>query len=312
MLKTLYEEIGAAPARRRRRRRADSADAAAARRRRRAARATIRPTATFRVAHAAQQGRARRRRPGMSSSISTDSGLDYAVGDAFGVFPTNDPALVEAVIAALGAPPDLPIGGRTLREVLTDGVSLVARAGHAVPAHLLPHRRRAAAEGEGAGGGRGSRRRRGDARRAGGAGEISRRAARSGSLRRGARAAAAAALFDLVVAQGASRPRVAHRRRGALRRSAGRTRLGVASTFLAERVAAGRHAPGLCAEGAWLRPAGRSGDADHHGRPRHRRRAVPRLPARAHGDQGAGPQLAVLRPSAPRHATSSTRTSSPA
>jgi len=36
----------------------------------------------------------------------------------------NDPALVEAVIKALDAPPDFPIGGRTLREVLTDGVSL--------------------------------------------------------------------------------------------------------------------------------------------------------------------------------------------
>src|SRR5262249_37235148 len=50
--------------------------------------------------------------------------LDYAVGDAFGLFPANDPALVEAVIKALDAPPDFPIGGRTLREVLTDGVSL--------------------------------------------------------------------------------------------------------------------------------------------------------------------------------------------
>ena len=51
-------------------------------------------------------------------------GLDYNVGDAFGLFPVNDAGLVEAVIKALGAPPDFPIGGRTLREVLTDGVSL--------------------------------------------------------------------------------------------------------------------------------------------------------------------------------------------
>ena len=53
-----------------------------------------------------------------------ESGLDYTVGDSFGVYPANDPALVEAVIAALEAPADFPIGGRTLREVLTDGVSL--------------------------------------------------------------------------------------------------------------------------------------------------------------------------------------------
>jgi sulfite reductase (NADPH) flavoprotein alpha-component len=50
--------------------------------------------------------------------------LNYSVGDSFGLFPANDPALVDAVIKALGAPADFPIGGRTLREVLLDGVSL--------------------------------------------------------------------------------------------------------------------------------------------------------------------------------------------
>ena len=54
----------------------------------------------------------------------TASGLDYTVGDAFGIYPTNDPALVDAVLRALDAPPDFPIGGRALREVLTDSVSL--------------------------------------------------------------------------------------------------------------------------------------------------------------------------------------------
>jgi len=56
----------------------------------------------------------------------TGSGIEYAVGDAFGIFPANDPALVDAVIAALEAPPDFPIGGRGLRDVLIDGVSLGA------------------------------------------------------------------------------------------------------------------------------------------------------------------------------------------
>src|SRR3954469_724846 len=50
--------------------------------------------------------------------------IDYTVGDSFGLFPTNDPALVDAVLRALDAPPDFPIGGRTLRAVLTDRVSL--------------------------------------------------------------------------------------------------------------------------------------------------------------------------------------------
>ncbi len=56
----------------------------------------------------------------------TQSDLDYAVGDSFGVMPTNDPTLVEAVFKALDAPPDFPIGGRTLRQVLTHDVSLGA------------------------------------------------------------------------------------------------------------------------------------------------------------------------------------------
>ncbi len=54
----------------------------------------------------------------------TGSGIDYAVGDAFGIFPTNDPALIDALLAALDAPRDFPIGGRALRNVLIDGVSL--------------------------------------------------------------------------------------------------------------------------------------------------------------------------------------------
>jgi sulfite reductase (NADPH) flavoprotein alpha-component len=50
--------------------------------------------------------------------------LDYVVGDSFGIFPANDPELVTAVLAAIDAPPDFPILDQTLREVLTDGVSL--------------------------------------------------------------------------------------------------------------------------------------------------------------------------------------------
>ena len=56
--------------------------------------------------------------------VLTECGLEYTVGDAVGVSPRNDPGLVEAVLKALDAPADFPIGGRTLRAVLTDGVSL--------------------------------------------------------------------------------------------------------------------------------------------------------------------------------------------
>lgn len=54
----------------------------------------------------------------------TGSGIEYTVGDAFGLFPHNDPGLVAEVIKALGAQPDHDVGGRTLRQVLTDSVSL--------------------------------------------------------------------------------------------------------------------------------------------------------------------------------------------
>jgi sulfite reductase (NADPH) flavoprotein alpha-component len=52
------------------------------------------------------------------------TGISYTVGDSFGIYPTNDAALVDAVIAAIHAPPDFPIAGRSLRDVLTDSVSL--------------------------------------------------------------------------------------------------------------------------------------------------------------------------------------------
>jgi sulfite reductase (NADPH) flavoprotein alpha-component len=54
----------------------------------------------------------------------SESGIDYIVGDAFGLFPQNDPGLADAIIKALDAPAEFPIGERTLREVLIDGVAL--------------------------------------------------------------------------------------------------------------------------------------------------------------------------------------------
>jgi sulfite reductase (NADPH) flavoprotein alpha-component len=53
-----------------------------------------------------------------------DSGITYSVGDSLGIVPSNHPALVDAVIAAIGAPPDFPIADRSLREVLGDDSSL--------------------------------------------------------------------------------------------------------------------------------------------------------------------------------------------
>lgn len=54
----------------------------------------------------------------------TDSGLDYEPGDSLGLFPENDPGLVDAILSAIGAPPDFPIGDKTLREALLKDTAL--------------------------------------------------------------------------------------------------------------------------------------------------------------------------------------------
>jgi len=121
MLKTLYAEFGAIPAT------AKSAAAVPTP----AADAAAAPAPTRdNPAEATFLSRTRLNKPGSQKEtwhIDIDlaqSGIDYAVGDSFGVFPHNEPALVYAVLAALGAPPDFPIAGRPLRDVLTDSVSL--------------------------------------------------------------------------------------------------------------------------------------------------------------------------------------------
>ncbi|MBI5265013.1 MAG: sulfite reductase subunit alpha [Bradyrhizobium sp.] len=52
------------------------------------------------------------------------SGLDYVVGDSFGVFARNDLGLVDQVIALLGASHTTEVNGKTLRQALTEDVSL--------------------------------------------------------------------------------------------------------------------------------------------------------------------------------------------
>jgi sulfite reductase (NADPH) flavoprotein alpha-component len=51
-------------------------------------------------------------------------GLDYEVGDSFGIFARNELGHVDQIIALLGASHTTAVRGRTLREVLTDEVSL--------------------------------------------------------------------------------------------------------------------------------------------------------------------------------------------
>jgi sulfite reductase (NADPH) flavoprotein alpha-component len=52
------------------------------------------------------------------------TGLDYMVGDSFGIFPKNDPALVDLILKAMDAAADAPVNGKSLREALIEDVSL--------------------------------------------------------------------------------------------------------------------------------------------------------------------------------------------
>ncbi len=54
----------------------------------------------------------------------SECGLDYIVGDAFGIVAQNDARLADAVIALLGARPDAEIGGKPLREKLMEDCAL--------------------------------------------------------------------------------------------------------------------------------------------------------------------------------------------
>ncbi|MHB8271011.1 sulfite reductase subunit alpha [Bradyrhizobium sp.] len=51
-------------------------------------------------------------------------GLDYVVGDSFGIFARNDLGHVDQIIALLGASHTTEVRGKTLREALQDDVSL--------------------------------------------------------------------------------------------------------------------------------------------------------------------------------------------
>ncbi|MCC0807299.1 sulfite reductase subunit alpha [Methylobacterium sp. W2] len=54
----------------------------------------------------------------------TGTPIEYVVGDSLGLFPSNPPALVDAVIAELGARPERIIGGQTLRNRLIKDYAL--------------------------------------------------------------------------------------------------------------------------------------------------------------------------------------------
>jgi sulfite reductase (NADPH) flavoprotein alpha-component len=54
----------------------------------------------------------------------SESGIDYEVGDSFGIFAKNDLGLVDQLIAMLGAAHTTPVRDRTLRQVLHEEMDL--------------------------------------------------------------------------------------------------------------------------------------------------------------------------------------------
>jgi sulfite reductase (NADPH) flavoprotein alpha-component len=52
------------------------------------------------------------------------SGLSYAPGDSFGLYASNNPGLADAVLGAMRAPPDFPVGGKTFRQALIEDYAL--------------------------------------------------------------------------------------------------------------------------------------------------------------------------------------------
>ena len=125
MLKTLYQEFGAEPAVA-----PKVAEHPAPKAAPKSAPATPARVSRDKPTEATFLSRTRLNKPGSDKEtwhIEFDlagSSIEYAVGDSFGLFPSNDPGLVDAIITALRAPPDFPIGGRPFRDVLLDSVSL--------------------------------------------------------------------------------------------------------------------------------------------------------------------------------------------
>ena len=117
MLKRLLEETPAAPASPRRRSRRPS------RRPPSPARATppSMPSSAWRRASTA---RARRRTRATSCSTSPAAGSATRRATASASIPRNDPALADAVRAALRVPPDFPVGGKPIRDALIEDYAL--------------------------------------------------------------------------------------------------------------------------------------------------------------------------------------------
>ena len=225
----------------------------------------------------------------------SQSGVSYVVGDSFGVFPKNNQGLVDQIIAMLGASHMTEIDGKTLRQVLREDVDLglapdsLFELFSYISGGKSREKARALAKGEDPDG---------DAAQL----DVLAVLHKFPNVRPHPEA--------FVDALSPLQPRLysisssPNLNLGGLSLTVDavryqinkRKRTGVASTWLADAVEPGEALKVYVPEGAQLRPAGGPGDARHHGGARHRRGALPGLPAGAQGLEGARQELAVLRP----------------
>ena len=123
MLKALHEELDKAPAARRQRRRRSAAGGARGRRREPGRSRDNPAPANFLSRRLLNKQGSEKETWHIDFDLS-GCGLDYVVGDSFGIFASNDLGHVDQIIALLGASHTTEVRGKTLREVLIDDVSL--------------------------------------------------------------------------------------------------------------------------------------------------------------------------------------------
>ena len=229
------------------------------------------------------------------------SGLKYETGDSLGVFPDNDPALVEEILAALGATGEETVPGNDGAPVpLRQALRGITRSPSPPSSSSKPSRR---------------------ARKA----RRSLRELLADPLRKDdvAKYTYGMEVIDFLLTHPSihftpeefvkllrklqprlysissspkAHPEEVHLTIATVRyESHGRQRKGVASTFLAERAAQPVPVPLFFHSAKHFRLPEDRVAAGHHGRAGHGHRAVPRVPAGAPGDRRDGQELAVLR-----------------
>ena len=227
------------------------------------------------------------------------AGLDYVVGDSFGIFARNDLGLVDQIIALLGASHTTEVNGKTLRECLTSDVSLSPAPDTLfelisfISGGALREKARALAQGEDPDG---------DAATL----DVMAALQKFSSVRPHPEAFVEALeplqprLYSISSSHNATPGRLSLTV-DCVRYVVGkRKRLGLASTFLAERINPGDQLKVYVQKAHGFALPQDSEDADHHDWTGHRDCAVPRLPARPQGDRRSRQELAVLRSSAQR------------